>query len=151
MCFKPHYPEYFYYPQNPLEPERVLVDSGHVTQNNLAEIKRRKIKLSIDDFGTGYSSLSYLRRLPIDNLKIDRSFVDSINSDPESFEIVKTIITLAHTLGMDAIAEGVENIAQVERLKSLGCEFVQGYLFAEPLEPDAIESILSKYELKVRN
>lgn len=131
--------------------ERVLVDSGHVTQNNLAEIKRRKIKLSIDDFGTGYSSLSYLRRLPIDNLKIDRSFVDGINSDPESFEIVKTIITLAHTLGMDAIAEGVENIAQVERLKALGCEFVQGYLFSEPLEPDAIELMLSKYELKVRN
>ena len=131
--------------------ERVLVDSGHVTQNNLTEIKRRKIKLSIDDFGTGYSSLSYLRRLPIDNLKIDRSFVDGINSDSESFEIVKTIITLAHTLGMDAIAEGVENVAQVERLQALGCEFVQGYLFSEPLEPEAIESILSKYELKVRN
>ena len=119
--------------------ERVLVDSEQNTQNTLSEIKKRKIKLSIDDFGTGYSSLSYLRRLPIDNLKIDRSFVDSIYSDSESFEIVKTIITLAHTLGMDAIAEGVETVEQVEQLKALGCEYAQGYLFAKPLPAKAIQ------------
>ncbi len=129
--------------------ERVLIDSEQNTQNTLAEIKRRNIKLSIDDFGTGYSSLSYLRRLPIDNLKIDRSFIDNINFDRincdiESFEIVKTIITLAHTLGMDAIAEGVETIEQVNQLKTLGCEYAQGYLFAKPLPANAIESILNQ-------
>ena len=129
--------------------ERVLVDSEQNTQNTLAEIKRRNIKLSIDDFGTGYSSLSYLRRLPIDNLKIDRSFIDNmnfdrINCDIESFEIVKTIITLAHTLGMDAIAEGVETIEQVNQLKTLGCEYAQGYLFSEPLPAEMIESILQQ-------
>ena len=122
--------------------ERVLVDSGQNTNHTLAEIKRRKIKLSIDDFGTGYSSLSYLRRFPIDNLKIDRSFIDSINSDVESFEIVRTIITLAHTLKIEAIAEGVETREQVDRLKTLGCQFAQGYLYAKPATVKDIESTL---------
>ena len=119
--------------------ERVLIDTGHHTQQTLTEIKRRGIKLSIDDFGTGYSSLSYLRRLPIDSLKIDRSFIDSLNSDVESFEIVKTIITLAHTLKMDAIAEGVETKAQINKLEALNCEYAQGYLFSEPLSVEQVE------------
>ncbi len=123
--------------------ERVLVDSGQNTRNTISQIKQRKIKLSIDDFGTGYSSLSYLRRLPIDNLKIDRSFVNSLNSDSESLEIVKTIITLAHTLDMDAIAEGVETIEQVKQLRALNCEYAQGYLFAKPLPAKEILLIIS--------
>ncbi len=122
--------------------ERVLVDSEINTQHTLAEIKQRQIMLSIDDFGTGYSSLSYLRRLPIDNLKIDRSFVKNLHCDLESLEIIKTIITLAHNLGMDAIAEGVETIAQAEQLKALGCEYAQGYLYAKPLDAQRIELIL---------
>lgn len=122
--------------------ERVLIDSALNTQNTLLEIKKRQIKLSIDDFGTGYSSLSYLSRLPIDNLKIDRSFINQINADQESLEIVKTIITLAHNLNMDAIAEGVETVAQAEQLKALGCEYVQGYLFAKPMAEEAITSML---------
>jgi len=124
--------------------ERVLVDSEINTQNTLTEIKKRQIKLSIDDFGTGYSSLSYLSRLPIDNLKIDRSFIRNINSDRESLEIVKTIITLAHNLGMDAIAEGVETISQAQQLKTLGCEYAQGYLFAKPMAVEAIKPILQE-------
>ncbi len=122
--------------------ERVLVNSEINTQKTLAEIKNRQITLSIDDFGTGYSSLSYLSRLPIDNLKIDRSFICNINSDAESLEIVKTIITLAHNLGMDAIAEGVETTEQVQVLKSLNCEYAQGYLYAKPLSAQAIELML---------
>ena len=125
--------------------ERVLVDSEINTQRTLAEIKQRQIKLSIDDFGTGYSSLSYLRRLPIDNLKIDRSFIKNLNSDLESLEIIKTIVTLAHNLGMDAIAEGVEQEAQLEQLKTLNCEYAQGYLFAKPMTAKAIESILQNH------
>ena len=120
--------------------ERALVDSEHNTNHTLTEIKRRGIKLSIDDFGTGYSSLSYLRRLPIDNLKIDRSFVENINSNTESLEIVKTIITLAQTLKMDAIAEGIETREQRDRLKALGCEYAQGYLFSKPLSVENVES-----------
>lgn len=127
--------------------ERVLIDSSDLTRKTLAEIKRKKIRLSIDDFGTGYSSLSYLHRLPIDNLKIDRSFVKNLDSDLESLEIIKTIITLAHTLGMDAIAEGVETTRQRDRLKALGCEFAQGYLFAKPLDARAAELMLASNSL----
>ena len=127
--------------------ERVLVDSKQNTKNTLKQIKQRKIKLSIDDFGTGYSSLSYLHRFPIDNLKIDRSFVDNIDSDVESNEIVKTIITLAHTLKMDAIAEGIETNQQLDCLKALDCEYAQGYLFAKPLPADAIALRLAKNSL----
>ena len=122
--------------------EGVSIDFSIDTQQVLSEIKQRQIKLSIDDFGTGYSSLSYLHRLPIDNLKIDRSFVQRINSDPENLEIVKTIITLAQTLKIDAIAEGVETEEQKKQLKALGCEFAQGYLFAKPLPAEELELIL---------
>lgn len=124
--------------------ERVLidVDSEPKTRNTISQIKQKKIKLSIDDFGTGYSSLSYLRRLPIDNLKIDRSFVNEISTETESLELVKTIITLAHTLGMDAIAEGIETPEQAKLLKSLGCQYAQGYLFSKPLPAKAVETII---------
>ena len=120
--------------------ERVLIDSEINTQKTLSDIRKRKIKLSIDDFGTGYSSLSYLHRLPIDNLKIDRSFVNSINSSSDSLEIIKTIITLAHNLNMDAIAEGVETGEQLQKLRSMGCEFAQGYFLSRPLDVHNIES-----------
>ncbi len=120
--------------------ERVLLNSGNNTDNTLAEIKRSNIKLSIDDFGTGYSSLSYLHRFPIDNLKIDRSFIKNINCHRESYEIVRTIITLAHSLKMNAIAEGIETIEQLDRLKTLGCGYAQGFLFAKPLDFKSLES-----------
>ncbi len=122
--------------------ESVLVESGGTIQNILAQIKQRKIKLSIDDFGTGYSSLSYLKRFPIDNLKIDRSFIEGMSCDEESWEIVRTIITLAKTLGMETISEGIETAEQLTQLKNLGCQFGQGYLFAEPLDVQEIELML---------
>jgi diguanylate cyclase (GGDEF)-like protein len=125
--------------------ERVLIDSEEITQNNFAEIKQRKIKLSIDDFGTGYSSFSYLRRLPIDHLKIDRSFINGIALDLENLEIVRTIIKLAHILGIEAIAEGIETLEQAEKLRALGCEMAQGYYFAKPLPVDQIQSQLNEF------
>ena len=125
--------------------EGVLIEPEGNVQNTLKQIKDKNIKLSIDDFGTGYSSLSYLRRFPIDNLKIDRSFIQQMNHDFENFEIVRLIITLAKTLGMDTISEGVETPQQREQLKSLGCQFAQGYLFSKPLAPLAVESMLKEY------
>ncbi|MEL6495976.1 MAG: GGDEF domain-containing phosphodiesterase, partial [Cyanobacteria bacterium J06623_7] len=113
--------------------ERVLIESEAITQKNLQAIQKSDIKLSIDDFGTGYSSFSYLRSLPIDNLKIDRSFIEDIDCNQENLEIVKTIITLAHTLGMDTIAEGIETEEQMEIMTGLNCEMAQGYYFAKPL------------------
>lgn len=125
--------------------ESVLIEPEGSIQDTLRQIKNRNIKLSIDDFGTGYSSLSYLRRFPIDNLKIDRSFIQQMNFDSENFEIVRLIITLAKTLGMKTISEGVETSLQLNQLKGLGCEFAQGYLFSIPLEPKQIELMLAKY------
>ena len=125
--------------------ESVLLEPEGNVQDTLQQIKDRNIKLSIDDFGTGYSSLSYLRRFPIDNLKIDRSFIQQMNYNAENFEIVRIIITLAKTLGMDTISEGVETERQLEQLKLLGCDFAQGYLFSKPLAPEDIKSMLDKY------
>ena len=125
--------------------ESALIEPGGNIQSTLKQIRNRGIKLSIDDFGTGYSSLSYLRRFPIDNLKIDRSFIEQMNFDSENFEIVRLIITLAKTLGMDTISEGIETLQQLNKLKALGCEYGQGYLFSRPLDPKVIESILAEY------
>ncbi|WP_204136848.1 bifunctional diguanylate cyclase/phosphodiesterase [Halomicronema sp. CCY15110] len=101
-------------------------------------------KLSLDDFGTGYSSLSYLRRFPIDTLKVDQSFVRNMNS-AEDFAIVRTIVDLAHTLGMDVIAEGVETMEDVEALRSLKAEFGQGYYWAKPLPAAAATKFLAQH------
>ena len=89
----------------------------------------------IDDFGTGYSSLSYLRRFPIESIKIDRSFVAEMTQQPEAFEIVRTIVTLASTLGLTVTAEGIETAEQLAACRSLGITYGQGYYISYPLEP----------------
>jgi EAL domain-containing protein (putative c-di-GMP-specific phosphodiesterase class I) len=100
------------------------------------------IKLSIDDFGTGYSNLSYLHRMPVNYLKIDRSFVSRLQTNFENNEIVRTIVMLAKNLGFEVIAEGVETKEQADQLKMLDCSFGQGYLFSKPLEAAQIQSLL---------
>ncbi len=122
--------------------ETMLMDRGEKTIELLTQIKQQQVQLSIDDFGTGYSSLSYLHRFPVDTLKIDRSFVSLINAEGSNCEIVKTIITLAHSLGMKAIAEGVETPHQITHLSNLGCEAAQGYFFAKPLNRPLAESLI---------
>ena len=99
----------------------------------LKSIKELGVRISIDDFGTGYSSLSYLHRFPIDTLKVDRSFVSSMESGSENGEIVRTIIALAKALDLSVVAEGIESIHQFHQLRVLGCDYGQGYLFARPL------------------
>lgn len=106
----------------------------------MLRLKSLGCKLSLDDFGTGYSSLSQLQRFPVDTLKVDKSFVQKMGESHEDHEIVRMIISLGHTLGMDVIAEGVETKADVEALRSLGCEFGQGYFWAKPLP--AAEAII---------
>jgi EAL domain-containing protein (putative c-di-GMP-specific phosphodiesterase class I) len=95
----------------------------------------------MDDFGTGYASLSYLHQLPINHLKIDRSFIQYMSD--ESSEIVRTIITLAHNLGLDVIAEGVEAEAQAQLLKKMQCEYAQGYYYSHPMNSQEIEHLLT--------
>ncbi len=101
----------------------------------LAQLRQIGVRISLDDFGTGYSSLSYLQSLPLDVLKIDRSFVAGIGTDKDKGEIVKLIVGLARTLKLEIVAEGTETEAQVEYLRLLGCQFGQGYYFAKPAEP----------------
>ncbi len=100
------------------------------------------VHISVDDFGTGYSSLGYLKALPIDSIKVDRSFVSGLSSDPHDQAIARTIVTLAHAIGVDAIAEGVETEEQLAVLRGLECDQVQGFLFSEPVEPEAFERFL---------
>uniref|UniRef100_A0ACD5GUP0 EAL domain-containing protein n=1 Tax=Desertifilum tharense IPPAS B-1220 TaxID=1781255 RepID=A0ACD5GUP0_9CYAN len=99
----------------------------------LNQLRTLGIQLSIDDFGTGYSSLGRLHQLPIDTLKIDRSFVNRMETDSEGYEIVRAILTLAHSLEMDAIAEGIETSQQLVQLRELGCNYGQGYFFSPPM------------------
>lgn len=119
----------------------VMKNAAQVTPI-LEALKTRHIRLSIDDFGTGYSSLSYLHTFPFDTLKIDRSFVNRISADPESLEIIRTIIVLAHTLDMEVIAEGIETTQQLDRLQTLQCDRGQGYLFSKPLISEAAEQLI---------
>ena len=123
--------------------ESMLMERGEKTIELLGWIKAQNVQLSIDDFGTGYSSLSYLHRFPIDALKIDRSFVSAIDEEGKNGEIVKTIITLAHSLGIKAIAEGVETPHQLTHLRNLGCQAAQGYFFSKPVNVDLAESIIA--------
>ncbi len=113
--------------------------SGHV----LAQLKALGVRLSIDDFGTGYSSLSRLRRMPVDTLKIDRAFIMHMDSDPESREIVRVIIMLAHNLGLKVVAEGTESKEHINLLKQLSCEMAQGYFFSRPAPDQDMVKLLA--------
>jgi len=104
----------------------------------LGELRQLGVQTSIDDFGTGYSSLSYLRRFPVNRLKIDRSFIIDVTTNPEDAAIVRTIITLGHNLGLRVVAEGVETQAQLEFLHHNDCDEVQGYWFSKPVPAEAL-------------
>jgi len=108
----------------------------------LSQLRKKGIRVSLDDFGTGYSSLNYLRQLPIDTLKIDKSFVRDITANSKEEAIAKTVISLAHKLNLTVVAEGVETWEQLLFLKKEGCDKVQGYLFSKPLPAEDIEKIL---------
>ncbi|MGB9071605.1 MAG: EAL domain-containing protein [Terriglobales bacterium] len=109
----------------------------------LSDLKALGVRLNIDDFGTGYSSLSRLQRFPLDTLKIDRTFISSMDHDLETHEIVRIIVMLAHGLGLKVIAEGVETEEQSDLLKHMGCELAQGYLFSKPASPETIGDLLA--------
>jgi diguanylate cyclase (GGDEF)-like protein/PAS domain S-box-containing protein len=108
----------------------------------LHALRKMGIKIAIDDFGTGYSSLSYLKRFPIDTLKIDKSFVNDVCTDPNDAAIVRAIVTLGHSLNLTVIAEGVETQGQLDYVSSIGCDMVQGFLFSKSLAADEFESLL---------
>lgn len=129
--------------------ESVLMDKAEHAIAVLQRIQACGIQISVDDFGTGYSSLAYLNRLPINTLKIDRSFVSQMTQDSKDFDIVKTIITLAHTLEIDVVAEGIETQAQLNLLRSLSCEYGQGYFFSKPLPPTDVPNWMQQWCIAV--
>jgi EAL domain-containing protein (putative c-di-GMP-specific phosphodiesterase class I) len=124
--------------------ESAVMESGPAARHVLGELKALGIQLSIDDFGTGYSSLSYLHQFPVDTLKIDQSFVSRIDATSQNLEIVRTIVMLAHNLGMDVIAEGVETADQALQLRRLGCEFAQGFLYSRPVDAEAAMALMRR-------
>ena len=123
--------------------ESMLMENADSAVSLLKQLKELGVGLSIDDFGTGYSSLSYLHRFPIDILKVDRSFVNKLDHDPEQLAIVRTIMTLAWNLGIEVVAEGVETTKQLAQVVALQCDFGQGFHYSEPLGEAAIEAILA--------
>jgi predicted signal transduction protein with EAL and GGDEF domain len=124
--------------------ETSIVDNVDRAITYLRQLRLLGVSISMDDFGTGYSSLSYLHRLPITTLKIDRSFVNNMETRRQSAEIVHTIILMAKNLGFNVIAEGVENLAQLEKLIEFGCEYAQGYFFSKPLSVMDAEAAIEK-------
>ncbi|MEG4454396.1 EAL domain-containing protein [Microcoleus sp. N9_A1] len=124
--------------------ESAIVDNAQKAIALTEQLRSRQIQISIDDFGTGYSSLGYLHCFPVDNLKIDRSFVNLIQAGNRNYQVVNTIITLSNQLELAVIAEGIETTQQLQCLQQLGCEFGQGYLFSKPLAGAEIERIYLK-------
>ncbi len=124
--------------------ESVMMQDTELTLNRLHELKELGIQLAIDDFGTGYSSLAYLQRFPIDIMKIDRTFVDGVARSPSDLELVRSILSLADSLGLYTVAEGIEDDAQRSALLRLGCQLGQGYLFARPIEAFEVGPLLKR-------
>ncbi len=136
-----------HFPEKNLEielTESVFVNSLERAKTIMEKLKDRGIKIALDDFGTGYSSLSYMRDLPFDLLKIDKSFVDTINDGPKEESFVAAIISLGKVMQFDIISEGVEEQNQLDVLKKLGCDFVQGYIWGKPLSLDRAVEVMAQ-------
>lgn len=131
-----------------LEITESSVLDNQVAGKILQQLKAQNIRLSIDDFGTGYSSLSYLHKLPVSTVKIDRTFIQRISEDARDGAVVSSIVSIAETLSLDVVAEGIESPDQIYRLRQMGCKFGQGYLFSEPLSAENIDLLLSKYNYR---
>ena len=127
--------------------ETALVQDGHAGERaraELQELHRLGVRIAVDDFGTGFSSLGQLRSFPVDMIKVDRSFVQGIEHDAKDAAITANLVSLAHALGLLAIAEGIESDGQLTSLRELGCDLAQGFLFARPAPPDQIDRLLAE-------
>jgi diguanylate cyclase (GGDEF)-like protein/PAS domain S-box-containing protein len=127
--------------------EGTVMDSPQAAIDTMLQIRAMGIHLSLDDFGTGYSSLAYLRKFPLNTLKIDKAFVDDIEQSEQGRNMVATIVTIAHNLGMDVVAEGVETNQQLNFLAGLSCEQLQGYLYSKPLAKDHFQKYLLAHQI----
>ena len=116
----------------------------HFLRGEVEFFHSQGIKIALDDFGTGFSSLSYLKKLPINTLKIDKSFTDTLLTDSATRIITESIVSMVKSLGFESIAEGVEEEQQYKYLRAIGCDIIQGYLFGKPLSQEEIEQLLQK-------
>jgi EAL domain-containing protein (putative c-di-GMP-specific phosphodiesterase class I) len=123
--------------------EGALVTDDGVSLEFLLGLREKGIRLSIDDFGTGFSSLSYLTKLPVHELKIDRTFIAGLPTSSANVAVVASVVGLAHQLGLDALAEGVETDDELATVRRLGCDLVQGYLLGRPMPADEIDRYLT--------
>jgi EAL domain-containing protein (putative c-di-GMP-specific phosphodiesterase class I) len=126
--------------------ETAVMADPALAMTTLTQLHDLGIKLSIDDYGTGYSSMAYLKRLPVDELKVDRIFVLNIDSDHEDAALVPGAIDLGHNLGLTVVAEGVEGAAHVAALHQLGCDIAEGYHYARPMTPNDLAKWLRVHE-----
>ena len=124
--------------------ESAIISQQHPALQTIAELRQLGVRIHLDDFGTGYSSLSYLHRLPLDAIKIDRAFTSSMEHEERPRHVVQGILSLVQAIGLDAVAEGVETGEQLERLRRMGCPYVQGHHFAEPLTADALADFVAR-------
>ena len=131
--------------------ESILMNDTEHTIETLTKLRLLGVRLAIDDFGTGYSSLSYLRRLPVDVLKIDRSFVSVVDAGEDEAALVRSIVSLGKSLRLETVAEGIEQPGQLAELRSLGARFGQGYYFAKPLDPNEIGELVGNGGLARRS
>ncbi len=134
-------------PANQLEieiTESIIIDSVERALQLINEIRKLGVKIAIDDFGTGYSSLSYLNNFPADILKVDKSFIDKMNSNDASEQYVAAIISIGHVMNFEVISEGVENPEQLETLRRIGCDFIQGFIWGRPMAPEAAEDLIMR-------
>lgn len=122
--------------------ESVLLTSMEEVIKKLNKLKKLGVKISLDDFGTGFSSLTYLRMLPVETLKIDKSFIDIITTDMQGAKIIDSIINMAHTVNMKVVAEGVETQQQLEYLQHNNCDLIQGYIFSQPIGAEQALALL---------
>jgi EAL domain-containing protein (putative c-di-GMP-specific phosphodiesterase class I) len=131
--------------------ETILMDNVQVAMESLQRLHSRGISIAIDDFGTGYSSLSYLKNLPVDRLKIDRAFIKDICRDVNDQKIVQTLITMAQSMDMLVVAEGVENKEQYDLLKQYSCDEIQGYLVSAPLSAEDLLELIETTGKQIEN
>ncbi|HYG62587.1 MAG TPA: EAL domain-containing protein, partial [Thermoanaerobaculia bacterium] len=124
--------------------ESALMEEPETATEVLSRIRTQGVQVAIDDFGTGYSSLSYLQQFPIESLKIDRSFIARVGEQGENAEILRAILTLARSLGIRVIAEGVETGEQLAQLVAMGCDMAQGYLFSPPVDAGTARALLAQ-------
>ena len=122
--------------------ESIMIDSAEKALQCINDIRAMGIKIAIDDFGTGYSSLSYLYNFPADLLKVDKSFIDKMNSSDSSKKYVEAIISIGHIMNFDVISEGVEEPEQLETLRSIGCDYIQGFIWGRPMSPEDAEKVV---------